>query len=75
MSSESFQYTTVYDIFSDPATHIASIHSRGHPGEARLRSTSADVLPADSQQGPSGWHQPVSGGYQRLHFWDSTLEN
>lgn len=46
-------------------------------GEAWHWSSSADILSADSQHGPSGWqwHQPVSGGYPGLHLWNSSPKN
>lgn len=43
-------------------------------GESWHWSSSADILPADTQHGPSGWHQPVPGGYPWLNFWSSALK-
>lgn len=44
------------------------------PGKDGLWPSTADILPGDSQHGPSGWHQPVSGGYPGLHLWNSALK-
>jgi len=43
-------------------------------GAAGLGSSSADVLPADSQHGAPGGHRPLPGGHPGLHFWDRAPE-
>lgn len=63
-----FEHKTTSDIYF-------SLSIVWSTGEAGHWSSSADILPADSQHGPSGWHQPVSGGYSGLHLWNSTPKN
>lgn len=45
------------------------------PGAGWSGPSTADILPADSQPEPRGWHQPLSGGHPGLHIWDSTPKN